>query len=322
VRRLQLKAAAVFALAWASACAGESGTLGLNEPLQVTGGAFKTGALPGAPPDPQADTDAALRITTIETNNTIVHPGQSGKRISGRAKDLGYAIALRFEKQGTGYWVRPLEETDSAYPGELSFRVDLELARDLPLGPQRLLFTVIDRKGNASRQQLMTLCVTSPYDRSLHACDATQRPPAAAISLRWDTAADLDLIVHTPDGEVVDARHPSTQTDPSLADSDPAYQGHLLSDDSRGCSASSARREDLVWYNEVPSGRYRVFVNLFDACDARATFFEVSASLRSELEDGSYTFDELAPPVLGQVIEDAANGGKNYGRAIVNIEFP
>ena len=307
----------------AVACAGESGTSGLGEPLQVTGGAFKSGALPGAAADADADaSDDALRITTVETNNTVVHPGQSGKRITGRATDNGYAIAVRFEKLGTGYWVRPLGEADSAYPGELSFRLDVELAADIPLGPQRLVFSVIDDHGRASRQQVLTMCVTSRFDRNLSACDPTQKPPAAVISLTWDSDADLDLIVHTPTGEVVDARHPSTLTEPGITDVDRNYQGVLFGAASESCGADATRREDLVWANEVPAGEYQVFVNLFNACGAGATFFNVSATVRVADDDTEYYVSPLGEPVLGQVIAPQANGGRDDGSLITSFEFP
>jgi len=311
----------------AGACAGESGTLGASEPLQVTGGAFKSGALPGSAPAASDDASGmadVLRITTVETNNNVVHPGQADKRITGRASDAGYAIAVRFEELGTGYWVKPLGEADSAYPGELSFRLDLALAADLPLGPQRLVFSVIDGHGRASRQQVLTMCITTRFDRNLSACDATQKPPAAVISLTWDSDADLDLVVRTPTGELVDARHPSTLTDPGLSDADRGaqYQGVLYGAASESCGSDATRREDLVWANEVPAGEYEVFVNLFNACGAAATFFNVSATVRSSHDETEYHVSPLGEPVLGQVIAPQANGGRSDGSRITSFEFP
>lgn len=318
-RHWQLAAACSLALI---ACAGEPGDSGIAEPLRVAGAAFKEGPLPGKPPSAEADDDE-LDLTTIETNNTVVHPGQTGKRISGRARDKGYSVAVRFEDQGTGYWVKPLEEADSVYPGELAFRLDVELAHDLPLGPQKLLFTVIDARGRASRQQALELCVASPYDRSLSACDPTQRPPAAIISLTWDTAADLDLVVRTPDGEVVDTRHPSTLSDPALSgELDPEFRGVLYTEDVRGCGARTAQREDLVWANEIPEGRYEISVNLFDACGAQATFFQVQAWKRVEREDGSFSFRTTGETIVGQFIDQEANGGSASPRKIGRFDLP
>lgn len=297
-----------------AACDSESGESGLDEPLQVSGGAFRHGALPGAAPRSDGDDTDSLRLTTIETNNTVIHPGQAGKRISGRVTDDGYSVALRLEGLGSGYWIKTLGEEDSAYPGELEFGVALELAGDLPLGPRRLLFSVIDAEGHAGRQQALPLCVTSQYDRALNACDDTQQPPAAIISLTWDSSADLDLVVRTPDGDVVDARHPGTQTDPE-------QQGVLYTDDA-ACAQSSARREDLVWQREVPSGRYEVSVNAFNACGAAATFFRVSASRRVERDDGTYGFEPLGDYALGQLLEVQANGGQGEGLAVTSFEFP
>lgn len=317
-RLLQLAAACTLLVA----CGGASGESGLGQPFSVAGAAFKEGELPGEPPSDDAAADE-LALTTIETNNTVLRPGQSAKRISGRARDDGYAVAVRLENQGTGYWVKPLDEADSVYPGELAFRLDLELAHDLPLGPQRLLFSVLDARGRASRQQALEVCVASPHDRALSACDPSQPPPAAIISLTWDSAADLDLIVRTPAGEVVDARHPSTLTDPTLTEEqDVAFQGVLHSEDARGCGAHSVQREDLVWAREIPEGRYDVFVNLFDACGARASFFEVRAFKRAERDDGSYRFVETGERALGQAFVEEANGGSASPRKIVSFDLP
>jgi len=317
------RAFALGTLMLAAACSGESGTRGLDQPLWVAGGAFKDGELPGAPPRDAAASggDRKLTLTTIETNNTVLHPGQTGKRISGRATDDGYAVALRFEGQGDGYWVKPLGETDSAYPGELGFRVDLELAADLPLGTQRLLFTVIDRDGRAGRQQALSVCVTSRFDRLLHACDDSQKPPAAVVSLLWGSAADLDLIVRTPDGEIVDGQHPTTRTGDEVADTDPSLQATLYADRGPSCQAGSAQREDLVWPEDVPPGRYQVFVSLFDACGEPATHFEVEAFARSSRADETYRFRAATDPVRGELLASQASGGRDDGILITTIEL-
>jgi hypothetical protein len=305
-----------------AACGGDPTTLGLDQPLWVTGAAFKPGRLPGAAPvDRTASGDAdrtRLTITSIETNNTVVHSGQSDKRISGRATDDGYAIALRFEQFGDGYWVKALDETDTAYPGELSFRVSLQLAPDLPLGKHRLLFTVIDGKGRAGRQQALEFCISSRFDPELNACDDTQRPPAATITLSWDSRADLDLQVRTPDGELVDASHPSALAEGASADE----QGILYADRHAHCDAGGAQREDLVFANEVPPGRYQVYVNAFDACDEPASFFEVTAYARSEGDDGTYQFRRVRSEVQGELLQSQANGGRNEGVWVTNVDFP
>ena len=306
-------------LAWAlllmAACAGEPASSGLDQPFWLSGGAFKSGKLPGTPPGDEPDAARVLTLTTIETNNTVLHPGQTGKRIGGRATDDGYAVAVRFEGLGDGYWVKPLGETDSAYPGELGFSVSLELAPDLPLGPQRLLFSVIDRAGKAGRQQALAVCVTSRFDRALNACDATQRPPAASISLLWSSAADLDLIVRAPDGEIIDASHPSSA-------GDRAQRALLFADRGTSCGAGSSQREDLVWLEDAPPGRYDVFVNLFDACDAPATHFHVDTFAREQRDDETYGVRAIADPEHGVLLADQANGGREDGLLILSVELP
>jgi hypothetical protein len=121
----------------------------------------------------------------------------------------------------------------------------------------------------------------------------------------------------------VDPRHPSTLTDPALTgDQDLAYQGVLYTEDARGCAGRSQRREDLVWTNEIPEGRYDVFVNLFDACGARATFFQVRAWKRSQRDDGSYSFRATGETAIGQAIDEEANGGSARPRKIASFDLP
>lgn len=306
---------AALGLLLMAACDGASATRGLDQPFWLASGTFEQGKLPGSAPQDEPDTSGKLTLTTIETNNTVLHPGQTGKRIGGRASDDGYAVALGFEGLGDGYWVKPLGESDSAYPGELGFSLSLELAHDLPLGPQRLLFSVIDKAGKAGRQQALEVCVTSRFDRALNACDDTQRPPAASISLLWSSAADLDLIVRTPDGEVVDALHPSTSAEAT-------QRAVLYADRGPSCGAGSSQREDLVWLEDVPSGRYEVFVNLFDSCGAPVTHFEVNAFARVQRDDETYRFRAAVEPVLGELLAQQANGGRQDGFLITSVELP
>jgi hypothetical protein len=141
-------------------CGSEESEAGLDEPLRVTDAVFKSGKLPGKTAAPaEEDATPKVAVTSVETSSSVLRPGQTKKTFNGRATDDGYAIALRFAGLGSGYWVKPLQEPDTAYPGQLSWRASLELAADLPVGNQRLLFVIIDGQGHAGVQQSFDVCV-------------------------------------------------------------------------------------------------------------------------------------------------------------------
>jgi hypothetical protein len=312
----------IFALTAAVGCAGEESESGLDEPLRVTDAVFKTGKLPGKPAAATEDaTDATTRltVTSVETSSSVLRPGQTKKTLNGRATDDGYAIALRFADLGSGYWVKPLQEPDTAYPGQLSWRASLELAGDLPIGNQRLLFVVIDERGQAGVQQSFDVCVVPRFDTSLNACDPSQPPPAAIISLTWDVPSDLDLIVKTPSGKLVDARHPSTRTE---GETDSTNAGVLYTAHSSGC-ADNVQREDLIWRDAEPeSGTYLIYANLFAACGTSTTHFAVSAYLRSSDDAAqSYELERVEPVTRGELLSGSANGGTGTGLYVTAIRF-
>jgi hypothetical protein len=89
------------------------------------------------------------------------------------------------------------------------------------------------------------------------------RPASLDVSLTWDSAADLDLLVVEPDGSVVGSGARES-----------AQGGRLDTDGNARCDGS--RRSERVSYAEPPaSGEYRVLVDTFAMCAAAATEFVV-----------------------------------------------
>jgi hypothetical protein len=311
----------------AAACGGEASSVGLDEPLRVVGGAFKPGAFPSAGSAAVSGDAGAgsgkLEVTEVESASAPAHAGQTGKSINGRVTDDAYSIAVRFADLGSGYWVLPVGAPDLSYPGELTWRLPIELSPDLPAGNHTLQLVAIDAQGHGGPRHDVALCVLPPFDSSLNACDSTQPPAAAIISLTWDVDSDLDLVVKTPGGKLVDAKHPATAADPAHPGAHAPGVGVLDGDSNAGCHIDSIRREDLIFEVSPEHGPYQVYANLFNACGKPTTHFKVSAYARARGDKpGTYRLISIAEPSYGVVLGASANGGAKTGLYVTTIEFP
>lgn len=304
-------------------CGGESPSSGIEEPLRVSNAAWKNGELPGV--DAKHDDARKPLVTAIQSGGAGVKPGQVGKKVTGRTSGEAYAVALRLADLGTGYWVKPVGAEDAITPGELTWEAFIDIGRDVEPGKHDLEVVAIDSKGHAGTRALYHLCVTPAYDNTLNACDPTVKPPAAVISLQWDVEADVDLVVRTPSGKVVDARHPSTveSEDDTPPDPTAAGVGLLGADSNPECEIDSAQRENLIWQTAPEPGTYLVYANLFEACGRSAVQFEVSALARARGErPDTYRLAEVQAPVFGELLGGSANGGAKKGLYVTQVQFP
>jgi hypothetical protein len=336
--RVALQIGAVLGALALLGCESEASPSGLDEPLRVAQAAFKEGELPSG--------DADVSVTAVTALNRVVEASQAGKALSGRVSDDAYAIAMRLEDLGSGYWVKPAGVADANYPGELIWQAVLDFGADIAPGAHVLELVAIDREGRGGARTQLELCVRAPYDDSLNACDRAKPPPAAVISLSWDSDADLDLVVVTPSGRTVDARHPTTDSDAdadsdsdsdsdSDADSDSDSDsgtgsgsaaaadstGVLSADSNPDCARDSIRREDLVWGGAPEPGTYRVFANLWNACGKPTTHFKLATYARQPRKDGTYRLEELDAPVYGEISGTTANGGAATGLFVTTVKF-
>lgn len=316
-------AAAWAALALAGACGGEEATLGLNEPLRVVGGTFREGALPGA--SPSASGAPGPQVTTLESVNNILRPRQGSKRVGGRTTPDAYVVGMRFADLGTGYWEIGVDAPDPTAGGELTWEAECALGDGAPPGLHRLLFAAIDGAGNAGPQRELKVCVTPPYPDNLNACDPTIAPPEAVLALSWDADVDLDLVLVTPGGKTLNAKHPTTAPlsesgVPTLPATAPGV-GVLDRDSSAGCALDGVRREHVVWQGKPTAGTYLVYASLFDACGQSSVRFKVSLLLPEDRPDGQgkQLVEKLSVP--GELIALDAQGGASLGLFVTQFSF-
>jgi hypothetical protein len=299
-------------------CTGEVRPLGLGEPIRVHDATLRRTEMPGGP-----DAEGPA-VTAVETIGGIWSQGQLDRAISGRTSDDAHAIGLAIADLGTGYWVLPVGARDPAFPGERHFEVELDVGGSLPPGVHVLRAVAIDGEGNAGAWSDLEFCAIDPrVPTDLSACDPTLPPPAAVIALEWDEDADLDLVLVTPDGKTVDARHPTTALVPEGEEiprellNDP-HTGRLDGDSLAECIPDGRNAESVTWREAPLAGQYNVYVNLYDACGHASARFGVVTYRREEIAEGEFRLVR-SDAVTGVVLAPSANGGAGQPLYVTSI---
>src|SRR5262249_21741946 len=154
----------------------------------------------------------------------------------------------------------------------------------------------------------------------LNACDHTIPPPQAVLSLHWDTDADLDLVVITPDGKTVDPKHPTTATGTDGGVTvDPNVDGVFDHDSNGNCVIDGLRREDLVWQQKPLSGEYYVYTDMFSACGQPAARFTVTLYLAQKEGDDQYLVPVLTES--GELLSSDEDSGATDGLFVTQFQI-
>jgi len=306
-----MKRAIFLALLALAGCSAEPSLSGASEPIRVPMGTFKPGELPGSPPESGAKGPA---VTVLESANNVLRPGQAGKAVVGRTTTDASAVGVRLEGLGAGFWVLPVGAPDPQANGELTFSVGYDVAPEAPSGLHRLLFAAIAESGEAGEQSALDVCITAPIPDNLNACDPSIAPPAAVLSLAWDTDADVDLGVIVPNGKFVDAKHPTTAApEGGVVKPDKALDGVIDRDANASCGGDRTRRENLVWQSKPAPGTYLVYANLFSACGADGARFVATLHLSEAIGNGKNLALVEKIRVSGRLLALDANGGAGPG---------
>jgi hypothetical protein len=308
----------VVGLFLAMSCTGKqvSTNTGLGEPVRVETGQFVPGSLPGAPQlaaDASADAGVDPRVTDVNVANTAVEPGELGLALSGHATVEAQTIGVRFADLGSGYWVVPVGAPDPTDDGLLTWQLSADFGRNLPPGFHDLVFAAIGADGSSGTQSDLPVCIDTPVPDNLNICVPKRAPPAAVLSLSWDSPVDLDLIVEDPAGVVVGGKIAATEPPDAGAAVDEG-NGVLDRDSNRDCVIDDIDREDIVWQSSPATGEYQVWVDLFSACGLPAASFSVSLWLAEAQPDGTQRLVQQTPPLAtGVLTADQATGGSGRG---------
>ncbi|WP_394847791.1 hypothetical protein LZC95_10050 [Pendulispora brunnea] len=246
----------VRALAWllvviGGGCDATEADAGLDAKLRIENAQFFRGPMPAGEESGPAVVAVALRTNEIRA-------GSRDKSCGGALAREATAAAIALSGD-VGYWVvragTPAVET----PGLPSFEATLAFAPTLARGAYQLVVRAVDGAGRFGL----------PVERSLSTAVEAADQAELAVSLRWDTEADLDL-------HVVDAR--GTEIWKRNINSG---DGAILDFDSNAaCLIDGRRRENVVWTAAPPAGHYMVRVDTFSLCQANTARFRVDVTRR------------------------------------------
>ena len=311
------------------ACSGEPQTIGLTEPLRVGYGStrntqFRSGPLPGSRPltskEQLSNVAPQLPTATVNVPGAIVRELDTGFVIAGATSTEAVAIGIRFLDLGTGYWIVPVTGQDPTHPGTFTWSATADFGADIPPGLHQLGVVAIDGAGHGGTQVETDLCVASDIPDNLSACSPSLQPPTTVVSLVWDTPVDLDLRVITPQGKIVDPKHPSTAVavDGHI---DPTAKGTGIFDTDalRGCVNTGHRRENLVWQDAPEPGTYLVYASLYNACGQSAVHFTLSLNQREPSEDGGTLHLAETFETTGELLAADADAGVQLGLFVTSF---
>jgi hypothetical protein len=229
-------------------------------------------------------------------------------------------VAVALENLGTGYWVVPVGALDVSTQ-QPSWDIVADFGRDIPQGYRNLNYVAIDGNGVAGRLQSQKICIASRVPDGFQGCDPNAKPPAAIISLSWDTNVDLDLQVQAPDGTFIDSKNPATVV-PDAGATLPPSAGRIDRDSNGYCVIDGIRVENLIWPTVAPQGRYGIYVNLFDSCKQPVVHFNVSVytAVTAPGDAGTKQLQSWYS-ADGILLDFQANGGSNRGLFVSEFVF-
>lgn len=290
---------------------------GASEAFQVRDATFVEGDLPAD------ETATEPAITYAAAPGFVATQGRGNLGYSGLASPDAWSVAITFPGVSTGYWVRPVGPEDFTQDGDRTFSFTIDLGRDVPYGLDTIEIVALDGQDRPGPVYASSLCVLPDYaDGDYAVCTEGIPPQHTIVSLRWDTAVDLDLKVVTPDGKTVDAKHPTTAID---ADEDgeldeDVVTGTLTRDSNANCDIDGFQLESLVFVDEPPAGTYRVYASLFSACHAAYTTFSASLYQRVDADDGTWTVEETELP-HGELLAVQADTD-SLGTFVTSLSLP
>jgi hypothetical protein len=300
--------ALVFSLASGIvSCDSEPYLIGLDEPIIAQNAELKRGDLPEESQD-------SARVTSLELGFGVLKPGAVNATVRGRTTDDAYAIAIRFEDLGSGYWVKPVGAPDPTLPDELTFDLTFQAAYDITPGYHDLVAVAFDSKGHAGPAYTVPVCVASDLPDNQNACNPKNEPPPAIISLTWDADSDLDLVIEGPGGVRYDRSHRSE------FDGETMLWG-LDIDGSVACLVDGRRRENFVFYELPEEGStFLAYASFFDACGRSAVRFELTV-YRAQREAGGNWSLVAEPPVRSEYVRAQQSGGVATPLYLRAVEF-
>lgn len=252
---------------------GVSSSIGADEPFRVQEGQFYEGELPVS--------DESTPTVTSPVVSTVLRERVRGVNFSGLTSDNASAIGVKFDGFGSGYWLVPTGARDAQNQKSFTYSFTADLQESLPAGRHTLQLVGFDGDGAPGPISESSVCVQSLRPDNGNACFPQIAPPALVLSLEWDAPVDLDISVVFPSGEVVNALRPGI---PNPADPAAPPLARLVTDGNTDCHLDSRQREDVVFEQLPPPGKYAIYASLYRDCGSSSVRY--SASYASRTRDG------------------------------------
>jgi hypothetical protein len=268
-----------FALA---ACDGEVEERGLAEPIVASSAVFKDGKLPGLPADGQPITEGPAVSADLQGRT---QQGASGLRLGGTTNAATHAVGFRLADQGSGYWLAGVGSEDLFVPGQFNWSVTIDFGFNVKPGPHDLLVVGFDKDGKPGKQTKQTICILSDVYDNGNSCNPTVAPPAAVAVLRWNSVADVDLSVLSPESKRYDFNNFFEVKDGKIV-------AELLGDSSAVCGEDGRQSETFVWHDQPPTGTWYFYANLFEACGHPSVDYQLTLYRRRDNGDGTISLVE------------------------------
>jgi hypothetical protein len=244
------------------ACGGLSEDPGLRDALRVAGAQFVEGPLPPAGAGPE--------IVQASLSRPRVPRGDTELQLFGSLDLATTSVAVGLEGD-VGYWLVRAGLADPTVPGVLTLSGALSISPDAPLGAATVQLEAITAGVVGPRLALPLEIVERDLPKGV-----------LVISLRWDTASDLDLHVIDAHGVEIWARHPNSWTPaPGTPSAPDAWKtgGRLDADSNAQCVIDGRAAENVSWSVAPPAGHYLVRVDTPSLCQASAARWTVDAVL-------------------------------------------
>lgn len=277
---------------------------GLDQQVRVRGGQLVHGPIVDPGCDPETSPDCGPAVTSVSRSQASVKRGDGTVIVNGRLGPGGTALHVWAEGD-SNHWVELPSSFDAIQPEELTYLIELEFSFAIEGEALSVHMQAADASGRLGPVTVSEFTILPDV------------PPAELlVSLGWDAPVDLDLHVELPDGTIVGAKNINSNVPTgNPGDLSWMYGGYLDHDSNQECRIDSINRENVVWLDHtgspnsvpLPSGRYKVYANLFATCGVGSVNFEAVAQLNGEvIQRGASTLYEFDSRLLAD--DDEAPG--------------
>jgi hypothetical protein len=253
----------------ASCNGGAQADPGTDAYMQVSGAQFVRGPMPTGSKNGPAVEQLAL------VNNNIWASLQNDP-IGGALAPTATAAAIGL-RNDVGYWVVPAGPADVSTPTYPSFGASASFSTGIILGSYTLVAHAIDGSGNFG----------PPTTQILVAENSPLNPPATGdlvVTLTWDSESNLNLHVFDPTGAEIWWGDQSSMPATVLPVNQPegGSYGYIDYDSNANCLIDGLRREDAIWPNPPPPGKYTVRIDTASLCGQPIANWTVRALLHGK----------------------------------------